>query len=84
MLETTEFSVELGDLMKGTEYNITVWGFNSVGDGSPRNVTEATDIDRELMRAEGGMREGEEERRGGSQMVIRSTKWSRYTLYTKM
>ena len=52
----TEFSVQLEDLMMGTEYTITVWGFNSAGDGSPRDVAEETDIDRELMRAEGGRR----------------------------
>ena len=60
----TEFSVQLEDLMMGTEYTITVWGFNSAGDGSPRDVTEATDIDRELMRAEGGRRERERRREG--------------------
>ena len=56
----TEFSVRLKNLMMGTEYTITVQGFNSVGNGSPRVVTEATDIDCEFTRG------GGEEERGGS------------------
>ena len=60
---STEFSVRLEDLMMGTEYTITVRGFNSVGDGAPSVVTEATDIDREFMRGEGEEREREQGRR---------------------
>ena len=55
----TEFSVQLENLMMGTEYTITVWGFNTAGDGYPRDVTEATDTDREFMRREERVRGGE-------------------------
>ena len=38
--------------MMGTEYTITVVGFNSVDEGAPSDVTEATNIDREFTGAE--------------------------------
>ena len=48
----TQFSRLLEDLMMGTEYTITVVGFNSVSEGAPRDVTEATNIDREFTGVE--------------------------------
>ena len=41
--------------MMGTEYTITVVGFNSVSEGALSDVTEATNIDREFTGAENSL-----------------------------
>ena len=43
-------TVDIGDLMKGTYYNVTVYANNSVGRSPDSNtVTRRTDIDRKLL-----------------------------------
>ena len=43
-------TVDIGDLMKGTYYNVTIYANNSVGRSPDSNsVTTRTDIDRKLL-----------------------------------
>ena len=58
--DTTDLSLPLVDLMMGTEYTITVVGFNDVGDGAPSTVTQATNIDCEFTRVGETVKEGRE------------------------
>ena len=44
-----ELSINLVDLEMGTEYDITVVGINTAGDGEAASTSTSTNIDRELV-----------------------------------